>query len=114
MNSDEPEDTVVASDPEPGERVRQGSVVEIEVSNGLSPTLVLPNLIGATRDSANQQLTQLRDSTNIPFTWVFENVTTDVEADHDRVQAMVPGPGSVIEEDDQIQITVWQFVPPGP
>ena len=114
VNSDEPEDTVVASDPEPGERVRQGSVVEIEVSNGLSPTLVLPNLIGATRDSANQQLTQLRDSTNIPFTWVFENVTTDVEADHDRVQAMVPGPGSVIEEDDQIQITVWQFVPPGP
>ncbi|MEK7251929.1 MAG: transglycosylase domain-containing protein [Actinomycetota bacterium] len=114
VNSDEPEDTVVASDPEPGERVRQGSVVEIEVSNGLSPTLVLPNLIGATRDSANQQLTQLRDSTNIPFTWVFENVTTDVEADHDRVQAMVPGPGSVIEENDQIQITVWQFVPPGP
>ena len=48
VNSDEPEDTVVASDPEPGERVRQGSVVEIEVSNGLSPTLVLPNLIGAT------------------------------------------------------------------
>ena len=48
----------------------------------------------------------MRDSTNIPFTWVFENVTTDVEADHDRVQAMVPGPGSVIEENDQIQITV--------
>ena len=114
VNSDEPEDTVVASDPEPGERVRQGSVVEIEVSNGLSPTLVLPNLIGATRDSANQQLTQLRDSTNIPFTWVFENVTTDVEADHDRVQAMVPGPGSVIEENDHVQITVWQFVAPGP
>ncbi len=114
VNSDEPEDTVVASDPEPGERVRQGSVVEIEVSNGLSPTLVLPNLIGATRDSANQQLTQLRDSTNIPFTWVFENVTTDVEADHDRVQAMVPGPGSVIEENDHVQITVWQYVAPGP
>ena len=114
VNSDEPEGTVVASDPEPGERVRQGTVVEIEVSNGLSPTLVLPDLIGLTRNQADQQLNALRDSTNIAFTWMFEDVAATVETDDGRVQAMVPGPGSAIAENDQIVITVWRYQAPAP
>src|SRR3990172_7685078 len=114
VNSDEPEGTVVASDPEPGERVRQGTVVEIEVSNGLSPTLVLPDLIGLTRNQADQQLNALRDSTNIAFTWMFEDVAATVETDDGRVQAMVPGPGAAIAENDQIVITVWRYQAPAP
>ena len=111
VNSDLPEDTVVATDPGPGERVRQGTVVEIEVSNGLSPTLVLPDLIGLSQSQANQQLSQLRDSTNVAFTWVFEDVTTGVASNDGLVEAMVPGPGSVIDEEDQIVVTVWRYSP---
>lgn len=114
VNSDEPEDTVVATDPEPGERVRQGTVVEIEVSNGLSPTAVLPDLVGTLRNQANQTLTQLRNSSNIEFTWVFDEVVTAVEADDRLVIATVPGAGATIDEDTEIVVTVWRYEPPGP
>ncbi|MBI5156521.1 MAG: transglycosylase domain-containing protein [Acidimicrobiia bacterium] len=111
VNSDEPEGTVVASDPGPRERVRQGTEVELEVSNGLSPTVVLPNLLGLSQAQAHQQLTQLRDGSRVAFTWVFDEVSTSVASDDGLVQAMVPGPGSVIDENTQVVVTVWRYSP---
>ena len=105
---------MVATDPEPGERVRQGTVVEIEVSNGLSPTAVLPDLVGTLRNQANQTLTQLRNSSNIEFTWVFDEVVTAIEADDRLVIATVPGAGATIDEETEIVVTVWRYEPPGP
>ena len=111
VNSDEPDGTVVASDPGPRERVRQGTEVELEVSNGLSPTLVLPNLVGLSQAQAIQQLTQLRDSSNVAFTWVFDEVSTTEAGNDGLVQAMVPGPGSVIDENTQVVVTIWRYAP---
>ncbi len=111
VNSDEPAGRVVHTDPLPGERIRQGTVAVIEVSNGQSPTVSVPNLIGASQSQANQQLTSLRDSTNVGFGWVFEDVSTGVASNDGLVQAMVPGPGTVIDADDVIVITVWRYSP---
>jgi ribosomal protein S12 len=43
---------------------------------------------------------------------VFDEITTGIAADNGLVQAMVPGPGTVVDEDDVIVITVWRFQPP--
>ena len=111
VNSDEPAGEVVGSVPGPGQRVRQGTTVIIEVSNGLSPTVVLPNLIGVTQAQANQELTALRNQSNVEFSWVFEDVSTGSPANDGLVQAMVPGPGTVIDENDVVTITIWRYEP---
>lgn len=114
VNSLEKKDTVVATDPEPGERVRQGTTVEIQVSNGRSPTAPLPDLIGARRNQANRTLQDLKSATGIEFTWVFEEVLTDVESDNGRVVATVPGAGSILIDGVNVVITIWRFEPPEP
>ncbi len=111
VNSEEPAGRVVGSDPGPGERIRQGTVAIIEISNGLSPTVSVPNLIGTSQASATQTLTQLRNSSNVDFDWVFEDVSTGVPSNDGLVQAMVPGPGTTIDKDDTIVITVWRYSP---
>lgn len=111
VNAEEPAGRVVGSDPLPGERIRQGTTAVIEVSNGLSPMVQVPNLIGSTQTAATQALAQLRDSSNVNFSWVFEEVTTGVPDNDGLVQAMVPGPGTVIDEDDVIVVTVWRYSP---
>jgi serine/threonine-protein kinase len=111
VNSEEPAGKVVGTDPGPGERIRQGTSAVVEVSNGLSPTVQVPNLIGSTQAAANDALAQLRQSSNVDFSWVFEDVTTGDPANDGLVQAMVPGPGTVIDEQDVIVVTVWRYSP---
>ena len=111
VNSEEPAGKVVGTDPGPGERIRQGTSAVVEVSNGLSPTVQVPNLIGSTQAAANDALAQLRQSSNVDFSWVFEDVTTGDPANDGLVQAMVPGPGTVIDEEDVIVVTVWRYSP---
>jgi hypothetical protein len=50
-------------------------------------------------------------STHVAFTWVFEEVTTNVPTNDGLVQGMVPGPGTVIDEEDQVVVTVWRYSP---
>jgi len=42
VNSDEPQDEVVAQDPEHPARMKQGEKVKLEVSNGKSPEAIMP------------------------------------------------------------------------
>jgi beta-lactam-binding protein with PASTA domain len=72
----------------------------------------LPDLVGLTRSQVSERLEQLRAGSNVAFTWVFDEITTGIAADNGLVQAMVPGPGTVVDEDDVIVITVWRFQPP--
>ena len=111
VNSDEPKDTVVGANPPPGTRVSQGTTIEVEVSNGLSPTTALPDVTGLTRSEAITQLESHRNDTGIAFTWVFVEVDTGVETDHDVVIGTNLAPGAVIDEDTVIQISVWRYDP---
>lgn len=114
VNSDEPIDIVVASDPEAGQKVRQGTTIKIEVSNGLSPTTPLPDLVGSTQVVAENTLAALRDTTQIAFTWVIEDAVTAVEADDGLVRATAPTAGSVIDAETVIVISVWRYEAPEP
>jgi membrane peptidoglycan carboxypeptidase len=113
INSDEDEDSVVTQDPEAGELIRQGTTVELEVSNGLSPETILPDLIGGTRQAARIALTNLRRETGIEFSWEFVEVAVTDPAEHNQVLSTEPGPGSTITEETHIVIRVTQLVAPG-
>jgi len=109
VNADEPEDTVITSDPEPDEKVEQGTEVEIEVSNGRSPVTVMPDVVGLTRGEANQVLTELRNGTQIQFTWFYDSVVTN---DRDKSNSIVftrPEAGSDIDKDTVIRIRIRVF-----
>jgi len=109
VNSDEPEDTVVGTDPPPETRVLQGTTIEIEVSNGQSPITALPDVTGLKRVEAADLLRDHRDQTGIAFTWVFVEVDTTVAEDHNVVIDTSPSPGSPIDEDTVVQITIWRY-----
>ena len=111
INADEPKDQVVGTDPEVGTRARQGSKVEIFVSTGLSPTTAMPDLVGRTRDQANQQLENLRRQSNIDFAWVFVETPTGEAKDDGRVASTDPPAGGDVDEDTEIRITVFAYDP---
>ena len=111
VNANEPEDTVVETDPEAGDRVRQGTVVEVQVSNGQSPETVLPDLIGLTRAEANAVLTALRGETRISFAWLYEPIPTADRGDGNEILATTPGPGATIDGDTTIEISITVYQP---
>ena len=62
--SDQPEGTVVAQNPTPGNEAQKGSSVRINVSKG-SGEVTVPDLVGQTEDAAKQQLMQLNLKANV-------------------------------------------------
>ena len=114
VNSDEPEDIVVAIVPEPGERLRQGETVTIEVSNGLSPTTLLPDLLGKTEADALQTLLTLQQNTQIGFTWVVEQAPTEIETQNGRVIGTTPATAAEIDAETTIIVTLGEYTPPEP
>ncbi|OFW53277.1 MAG: hypothetical protein A2146_07565 [Actinobacteria bacterium RBG_16_67_10] len=112
VNSDEAEDLVIGTDPIAGARVLQGSLVEIEVSNGLSPTGSMPDLIGLRRNQANNTLQNLSEAIQLPFVWVFDDEapTTD-QGLHNTVAFTEPSAGRQINENTVIHITLYAYTP---
>jgi membrane peptidoglycan carboxypeptidase len=112
VNSEEPEGTVVAMDPEPGTRERQGTTVKLEVSNGRSPTTTLPDLVGLTRAQVNATLTALRESSGIEFSWTFrERVMPRPELDG-TVEAQWPQAGDPISKETVVIVRILVYEPP--
>jgi serine/threonine-protein kinase len=95
--SDQPADIVVAQDPPPGTRVRQGSSVRINVSKGPQPVTV-PDVTGMPYDQAAAQLGALG----------FQVVRADVESDQpaDQVLAETPPQGSQATKGSTITLSV--------
>ncbi|MEE9298093.1 MAG: transglycosylase domain-containing protein [Acidimicrobiia bacterium] len=112
INSNAPKDTVVGTIPPPGTRFEQGKVVELEVSNGLSPTTVMPNLLGRTEAEVNQILLALQQNSNIGFAWIIQQAPTADAGQHGLVTATNPGPGAPVDEATVITVTVGVFTPP--
>jgi len=112
VNSDEAENTVAGTDPVAGARVEQGTVVEIEVSNGLSPTGSVPNLVGLKRNQANTTLRNLSDASHLTFSWVFDaQVPTGDQSQDNTVAFTVPSAGSPIGDTTVIHITLYVYSP---
>jgi penicillin-binding protein 1A len=112
VNSDLPKDHAVGTTPPAGTRVNQGITIELLVSTGLAPETAMPDLVGRTRAQANGILTNLRTSTQIPFTWVFVEVPAENSSQDDRVASTNPPSGGTVDEDTEIEISVYVWVPP--
>jgi membrane peptidoglycan carboxypeptidase len=113
VNSDLPENRVVATNPPPGARVSQGTTIEVEVSNAQSPTTVLPDVTGMKRGVADDTLRTHRNQTGIAFSWEFVEVETSVAEDANVVIDTNPSPGSSINEQTVVRVTVWKYVEGG-
>jgi membrane peptidoglycan carboxypeptidase len=104
VNSDEPKDDVVTQDPEGPTKMKQGETVQLEVSNGRSPEVDMPNLAGMDLGEALALLEDLRAASEIEFTWQLVSVSTADPAEHNKVVATRPAAGRPITEDTVIVI----------
>jgi len=109
VNSEEDEDTVIALDPPPGTRHRQGGTVTVEVSNGRSPATTMPELYGMSRAQVNQTLTALRDGSGIGFSWVFIEREMPRQELDGLVEEQFPQPGDDVTANTviRVRILVW-------
>jgi len=110
VNAEEPEDEVVSQDPENPEKLKQGEVVKLEVSNGLAPEVEMVDLVGLSSGEAVAILTALREATEIDFTWELVTVPVSNPAQRDQVLATRPEEGGMLTEGTVVVIryTVYQ------
>jgi serine/threonine-protein kinase len=102
--SDQPEDTVLATDPAGGTEVGPGSTVHITISTGPTKTPV-PNLVGQDRAAAEQALQAAGLGVDVGM-----QDTCDVP--ENEVMDQSPDPGAEVDPGTTVQITVAQ-PPPG-
>ncbi|HUG75411.1 MAG TPA: transglycosylase domain-containing protein [Acidimicrobiia bacterium] len=107
VNSDKPVDIAIGTNPPAGRQVNQGNTIELLMSSGLSPETAMPDLVGRTRAEADQILTNLRQTTQIDFTWSFVEVDTDDPENDGRVSSTRPAANGKIEEGTAIQVSVF-------
>jgi len=104
VNADEPEDEVVAQDPEHPTKIKQGETVALEVSNGRTPEVIMPNLVGMDLGEALALLAALRDDSEVDFTWELVSVATSNPDEHNQVVGTRPGTGRPITKDTVVVI----------
>lgn len=101
-DSEEPEGTVVGSEPAPGAQVAEGTTVTLKVSTG---KIEMPNLVGRTADQA---LTTLDEKG-------FTNIQPEYQETNDVPEGTVisqdPTAGTSVGKDDRIVITIAQKEP---
>jgi eukaryotic-like serine/threonine-protein kinase len=97
VNSDKPADTVLAQDPAPGKKVKQDTVVRINVSKGPQPVDV-PDVTGLPFDQASAQLTSQG----------FKVQRTDIDSTQpaNTVLAESPAPGTSAAKGSTVTLTV--------
>lgn len=93
-----PRGSVVAQDPEPGERVREGTVVEVVISQGVR-RVEMPDAVGEQLEDVQGELVDA----GIPIE-VEQVVTESVPVG--EVIAQEPGPGVVITAEDSVRFEV--------
>ena len=109
--SEEDEDVVVAMEPEPPTRIRQGSTITLEVSNGMSPEAPMPDLVGMSRADVIVTLGALRETTLIEFQWSFSEIPVADPLEANVVLSTSPPAGSLLTEDSVVVVTITVFDP---
>ena len=106
-NSDLPAGEVIGQDPGAGSRLPKGETVKLIVSNGAG-TVIMPSVIGQSRQSATANLTSRGLGVNI-----IER-RTERESQDDRVLDQAPDSGTRLRSGDSVTIFVGVFVEPPP
>jgi penicillin-binding protein 1A len=112
VNSDLPADHAVGTNPPPGTRINQGSIVELLVSTGMPPVTGMPDLVGRTRDEAEQVLAALQDTSRLPFSWSFVEVPASNASQDGRVASTSPPAGGSVDEATIIEVRIYLWEPP--
>jgi membrane peptidoglycan carboxypeptidase len=106
--STEPEGTVFDQSPKGGASAPLGSRVTIYVSNGKSPTAVVPNVVGKTQSSAESTLEGAGFSVKVVVEVVCDPTQDGVVISQD------PGGGTKADQGSTVVITVGKLEPPCP
>jgi len=99
-----PAGTLVGTVPLPGTPIRQGSTVNIQVSNGIPPEVSMIDLRGYTPTQVNQRLGQLMEESGISISWSFAQVVTTNPAQNGVVVSTTPPPGAPIGPNESIVV----------
>jgi serine/threonine-protein kinase len=107
QESTEPEGQVIDQSPDAGSTTRRNSTVTVVVSSGVG-TVVVPNVVGLSRDQANAEL-----RANSLSVRVVRQMTEDPNEDDQVLEQSPPG-GSRLPEGEAVTISVGKFVEPPP
>jgi eukaryotic-like serine/threonine-protein kinase len=107
QESTEPEGQVLVQSPDAGSSARRNSTVTVVVSSGVG-TVVVPNVVGLSRDQANAEL-----RANSLSVRVVRQTTEDPNEDDQVLEQSPPG-GSRLPEGEAVTISVGKFVEPPP
>ncbi|MGH2739295.1 MAG: Stk1 family PASTA domain-containing Ser/Thr kinase [Actinomycetota bacterium] len=105
--SEDPEGTIIAQDPPAGERVDEGSSVNITVSSGPALTSV-PNVICQSREDAQAEI----EERDLEYQEVGTSFSEDCPAD--TIASQDPEAGSEVERGSTVQVVVSEGPEPSP
>lgn len=106
VNSTEPAGTVVGQSPGAGSRVEAGSLVTLEVSNGIAPKVRVPRVVGLSVTDARKRLE------DAGLTVVVERESTSEKSRDGTVFQQAPNGGARIKEGSRVVITAWRYEAP--
>lgn len=101
-----PAGTLIGTQPLPGTLLRQGSKVEVQVSNGIPPEIPMIDLRGLTAVQVNQRLLEFSEETGLGISWSFVDVIATNPAQHGRVVGTMPPPLTPISPNETIVVRI--------
>jgi serine/threonine-protein kinase len=104
--SDQPQNTVVSQNPQPGTTATKGSTVNLTLSNG-PPQVQVPSVVGETSQQA------FRDLVSAGFKVTQQYVSVNDPALDNLVQSQTPNGGSQATKGSTVTITIAQYSPSG-
>ena len=104
--SNDPAGTLVGQDPLPGTRIRQGTVVTVEISNGQPPAAPLLDLVGTPLSLVGARLDAFGAETGVDLDWSAQEVATTEPSKWGTVVATDPGAGTVVATGARITVFV--------
>jgi penicillin-binding protein 1A len=106
VDSEEPAGTVVAQSPGGGTTVTAGSVVTISVSNGRSPAVSVPNVVGLKQSQAMNTLSKAGLRVNVSY------APTSNHSLNGTVRSQSPHSGASVDEGATVTIVVYDYENP--
>jgi membrane peptidoglycan carboxypeptidase len=108
----EPEGTFLGQRPSAGSKVKQGSTIVVEISNGIPPTL--PDLTGVPIGEVNELLVEWETASGIDISWRAVEVPSTDPTTWGKVVGTDPGPNGLVEDGDVISVFVGVAAPAPP
>jgi serine/threonine-protein kinase len=105
-NSNQPQNTVVSQDPQPGQSLAQGQSVKVTLSNG-PPQKTVPSVVNETSEQATLDLE------NAGFKVKQVPTPTSDQTQQDIVQSQTPAGNSQAPQGSTVTIDVGQYQPGG-